>query len=83
MENKKIIFSHFETVSGEKTNSIQIYLGNLNINEWLDDFEVQLDIIDGDVKFTILNQHYYDKGEFSGIKKELKFINWDNGYEFF
>jgi hypothetical protein len=48
----------------------------------MDDVEVQMDIVDGDIQFTILNQHYYDKSELNEIKSELKMIDW-NGYEFF
>ena len=81
MKNK-IKFTHFEDVSGEKVNSIQIYVGNLNLNEFMDDVEVQMDIVDGEIQFIILNQHYYDKSELKEIKSELKMIDW-NGYEFF
>lgn len=78
---KKIKFTHFEG-SGKKVNSIQIYVGNLNLNEFMDDVEVQMDIVDGEIRFIILNQHYYDKNELKEIKSELKMIHWD-GYEFF
>ena len=80
---KKINFTHFEDSNGQKTNSIQIYLGDLNINEWLDDVEAEMTIVNGQVQFTILNQHYYDKNELELIQDELKHINWDFGYEFF
>lgn len=80
----KIKFSHFEDVeTKEKTNSVSIYLGNLNMNPWLDDVEVEMSILNGDVVFDILNQQYYTKEELKDIKMELKYINWDNGYEFF
>ena len=78
----KIKFTHFEGLNGKKVNSIQIFIGNLNLNEFMDDVEVQMDIVDGDIQFTILNQHYYDKSELNEIKSELKMIDW-NGYEFF
>jgi hypothetical protein len=80
---KKIKFTHFEDTNGKKTNSIQIYVGNLNLNEFMDDVEVQMNIVDGEVQFTILNQHYYDKNELKEIKAELEKIDWDHGYEFF
>ena len=48
----------------------------------MDDDEVQMEIVDGDIQFIILNQHYYDKSELKEIKSELKMIDW-NGYEFF
>jgi hypothetical protein len=83
MKKGKIKFSHFEDSNDLKTNSIDIYLGNLNINEWLDDVEVTMEIVDGEIKFTILNQQYYDKEELKDIYDELKKINWDNGYDFF
>jgi hypothetical protein len=83
MSKKKLKFSHFEDIKGNKTNSIDIYLGNLNVNDWLDDVESKMEIVDGDIIFTILNQHYYDSQELKAINKELKYINWDNGYEFF
>jgi hypothetical protein len=79
---KKIKFTHFQGISGKKVNSIQIYVGNLNLNEFMDDVEVEMKIIDGKIQFTILNQHYYDKSELKEIKSELKNITWD-GYEFF
>ena len=82
MDKKNIKFTHFEDVSGKKVNSIQIYVGNLNLNEFMDDVEVQMDIVDGEIRFIILNQHYYDKNELKEIKSELKMIDWD-GYEFF
>ena len=81
MKNK-IKFTHFEGVNGSKVNSIQIYVGNLNPYEFMDDVEVQMDIVDGEIRFIILNQHYYDKNELKEIKSELKMIDWD-GYEFF
>ena len=81
MKNK-IKFTHFEGLNGSKVNSIQIYVGNLNLNEFMDDVEVQMDIVDGEIRFIILNQHYYDKNELKEIKSELKMIHWD-GYEFF
>lgn len=81
MKNK-IKFTHFEGVNGSKVNSIQIYVGNLNPYEFMDDVEVQMDIVDGGIEFIILNQHYYDKNELKEIKSELKMIDWD-GYEFF
>lgn len=79
----KINFTHFDDGNGQKTDTIQIYLGNLNINEWLDDVEAEMKIVNGDIQFTILNQHYYDKDELKAIQDELKHINWDYGYEFF
>lgn len=82
MDKNHIKFTHFEDVSGKKVNSIQIYVGNLNLNEFMDDVEVQMDIVDGEIRFIILNQHYYDKNELKEIKSELKMIHWD-GYEFF
>ncbi len=83
MKKEKIKFSHFEDSNSIKINSIDIYLGNLNINECLDDVESKMEIVDGEIKFTILNQHYYDKEELKDIYNELKKINWDNGYDFF
>jgi len=80
---KKLKLSHFEDENGNKVNSVDVYLGNLNINEWLDDVEVKMEIVNGDIKFTVLNQHYYDKEELKGIYDELDHINWDNGYDFF
>ena len=80
---KKIKFSHFETDNGKKTESIQIYLGNLNMYEWLDDVEAEMKIVNGDIIFNVLNQQYYQKNELKQINKELKNICWDNGYEFF
>jgi hypothetical protein len=79
---KKIKFSHFESEKGDKVKSLQIYLGSLNIDEWLDDVEVQMDIVDGDIKFTVLEQQHYDKDELKEIQKLLKHSDWD-GYEFF
>lgn len=81
MKNK-IKFTCFEKANGEKVDSIQIYVGNLNLNEFMDDVEVQMNIVDGEIQFAILNQHYYDKNELKEIKSELKMIDWD-GYEFF
>ncbi len=80
--NKKIKFLYFESEDGKKVKSIQINIGNLNLNEWLDDIEAEMNIINGDIEFTILNQHYYDKDELKGIQSELRNINWDGGYEF-
>lgn len=81
-KKNKIKFSHFEDDNGNKVKSIQIYLGNLNINEWLDDVECEMEIVDGDIKFTILNQQYYDKEELVDIQDELKHVDWDGGYDF-
>ncbi len=55
-----------------------------------DDIDAEMNIINGDIEFTILNQHYYDKDELKGIQSELRNINWDEfqnfhlwrGYEF-
>lgn len=80
--NKKIKFLYFESEDGKKVKSIQINIGNLNLNEWLDDIEAEMNIINGDIEFTILNQHYYDKDELKGIQSELRNINWNGGYEF-
>jgi len=79
----KIKFSHLEGENGQKVNSIQMYMGNLNLNEWMDDIELEMKIVNNDVEFDILNQHYYDKEELQSIIEVLKDINWDNGYEFF
>lgn len=79
----KIKFKHFETDSGKISKSIQINLGSLNLNEWLDDVEVEMTIKNDDIHFNILNKHYYDKGELKDLQYELKRINWDGGYEFF
>jgi hypothetical protein len=78
----KIKFLYFENKEGNQVDSIKIYLGNLNINEWLDDVEVKMSIVNGEVEFEILNQEYYDSIELKEIQKELKRINWDGGYEF-
>ena len=83
IKKNKINFTHFDDGNGQKTDTIQIYLGNLNIDEWLDDVEAEMKIVNGDIQFTILNQHYYDKDELKAIQDELKYINWDYGYEFF
>lgn len=83
MGKEKLKFKHFEDQSGNKVNKIQIYCGNLNINEWLDDVELEMEIVDGDVKFDILNKHYYEKEELKQIQEELENINWDYGYDFF
>lgn len=77
----KIKFKSFKH-NNEEVTSIKIYLGNLNINESLDDVEAQMDIVDGDIKFTIIDP-YLTKKEKVEIQSMLKDIDWDNGYEFF
>ena len=63
---KTIKFKHFESAK-QKANSIQIYLGNLNMNEFMDDIEVEMNIVEGDIHFTILNQEYYESEELKEI----------------
>ena len=82
MENNRIVFSHFENEKGDKLNSIKISLGNLNINEWLDDVEAEMKIYNGDINFLILDQNQYDQDDLKGIQTLLSSINWHNGYEF-
>lgn len=79
----KIKFNHFVCEDGTTTDTINISLGNLNMNEYLDDVEVEMKIVNGDIEFDILNKHYYDVEELKSIQDELLMINWDGGYEFF
>ena len=76
-------FKYFQTESGEKVNSIRIYLGSLNINPFLDDVEVDMEIVNGDIVFDILDKHYYDKEDINHIQNTLKELDWENGYEYF
>lgn len=76
-------FKYFQTESGEKVNSIRIYLGSLNINPFLDDVEVDMEIVNGDIVFDILDKHYYDKEDINHIQNILKELDWENGYEYF
>jgi hypothetical protein len=76
-------FKYFQTEAGEKVNSIRIYLGSLNINPFLDDVEVDMEIVNGDIVFDILDKHYYDKEDINHIQNTLKELDWENGYEYF
>lgn len=80
--NNKIKFDCFKYYDGSQVSTIHIYLGNLNLYEWLDDVMVEMSIVDGDIKFTILEQEYYDENGLKHIKDALEEIEWDGGYEF-
>jgi len=77
----KINFLYFISLSNIKTYSIKTNLGFINM--FLEDVDSEMTIVNGDIKFTILDQHYYTIEEIQDIELDLKHINWDNGYEFF
>ena len=76
-------FKYFQTETGEKVNSIRIYLGSLNIDPFLDDVEVDMKIVKGDIIFDILDKHYYTKEDINDIQNILKELDWESGYEYF
>lgn len=95
MTKKKIKFKHFQRYllnpgkygydytkkDSYTTDTIQIYAGSI-LPEWLEDVELELKIVDGDIKITHLDKQNYEDYENKQIEKYLKKTDFSDGFEF-
>ena len=76
-----INFLHFADESGKKHYEAKLYAGMI-FGEQFDDIMLSARVADGKIKLEIDDEEGYYKDMHSEMRRMIKNIDWDGGYEF-